>query len=172
MATELKNLSDYNSASIPNAAEMKFAIVVADWNSDITYALRDGAKKTLLDNGAKKENITINYVPGSFELPLGAQYAAEYTDADAILCIGCVIQGETKHFDFICQSVAQGLMLLGGRFNKPFVFGVLTTNNLQQAKDRAGGKHGNKGDEAAITAIKMIALKKSFKPKKGGIGFL
>ena len=172
MATELKNLSDYDKTAVPNAVDMKFAIVVSDWNSDITFALRDGAYNTLISNGAKKENIHIYNVPGSFELPLGAQYAAEYTDVDAVICIGCVIQGETKHFDFICQSVAQGLMLLGGRFNKPFIFGVLTPNNLQQAKDRAGGKHGNKGDEAAITAIKMIGLKKSFKPKKGGIGFL
>ena len=172
MATELKNLSDYDSASIPSAVDMRFAIVVSDWNSEITYALRDAAYNTLLANSAKKENINIYYVPGSFELPLAAQYAAEYSEVDAVICIGCVIQGETKHFDFICQSVAQGLMLLGGRFNKPFIFGVLTTNNLLQAQERSGGKHGNKGDEAAVTAIKMIALKKSFKPKKGGIGFI
>lgn len=172
MATILKNLSDYDPAQVPGAADMKFAIVTADWNSDITYALRDGAYNTLIARGAKKEDIFISHVPGSFELPLGAQFAAEYTDADAIICIGCVIQGETKHFDFICQSVAQGLILMAGRFNKPFIFGVLTPNNFQQAKDRAGGKHGNKGDEAAITAIKMVALKKSYKPKKGGIGFL
>jgi 6,7-dimethyl-8-ribityllumazine synthase len=172
LATELKNLSDYDAASIPTAADMRFAIVVADWNSDITYALRDAAFKTLVANGAKKDHIHVYNVPGSFELPLGGQYAAEYTDVDAVICIGCVIQGETKHFDFICQSVAQSLLILSAKFNKPFVFGVLTPNTIEQAKDRAGGKHGNKGDEAAITAIKMIALKKSFKPKKGGIGFI
>jgi 6,7-dimethyl-8-ribityllumazine synthase len=172
LSSALKNLSDYDPATVPSAADMKFAIVVSDWNYEITKVLCDGAYNTLMKHEAQSNNINIYHVPGSFELPMGAQFAAEYTDVDAVICIGCVIQGETKHFDFICQSVAQSLILLSGRFNKPFVFGVLTPNNIEQARERAGGKYGNKGDEAAITAIKMGALKKSFKPKKGGIGFI
>lgn len=154
------NLSEYNSGNIPDAGEMRFGIVVSDWNSDVTWSLLDGAVKTLKKHGATEENIVIKHVPGSFELTLGAQFLAEYDDLDAIICLGCVIQGETPHFTYICQGVTQGITQLNLEYNIPFVFGVLTTINLQQAKDRSGGKHGNKGDEAAVTAIKMAALQR------------
>ena len=145
-----------------NASKYKFGIVCSEWNSEITKALLNGAVQTLLKNGVKAENIIEKNVPGSYELTLGAQYFAEKTNVDAVICLGCVIQGETKHFDFICQAVANGLTNLNIKYNTPFVFGVLTTNNQQQAIDRSGGKHGNKGDEAAITAIKMLVLRDSF----------
>ena len=152
-----KNLSEYNADFIPSAYNMKFGIVVADWNSEITWELLNGAVKTLKKFKAREENIIIKHVPGSFELTLGAQHIAEYTDVDAVICLGCVIQGETPHFNYICQGVTQGITQLNLDYNIPFVFGVLTTLDQQQAKDRSGGKHGNKGDEAAITAIKMVA---------------
>jgi 6,7-dimethyl-8-ribityllumazine synthase len=138
---------------------MKFGIVVAEWNYEITGALAQGAVDTLKRHGAQDEDIVLKHVPGSFELTLGAQYLAEFTKADAIIILGCVIQGETRHFDFICQGVTQGITSLNMKYNKPFIFGLLTTDNQQQALDRAGGKLGNKGDEAAVTAIKMLALK-------------
>ncbi|MBU0764646.1 MAG: 6,7-dimethyl-8-ribityllumazine synthase [Bacteroidetes bacterium] len=160
MATILKNLSNYDPESVPDAGGMKFGIVVAEWNREITGALCEGAVKTLLKHGVAEENIVIINVPGSFELASGAQYFAEFTDTDAIICLGCVIQGETRHFDFICAGVTQGITELNLKYNKPFIFGVLTTDNQEQAKERAGGKHGNKGDEAAVTAIKMVALRR------------
>jgi len=160
MATSQKNLSSYHPEMIPSARSMKFGIVVSDWNQEITYAMRDAAVDTLKRHGADADNILVKHVPGSFELTLGAQLLAENDVFDAIICIGCVIQGETRHFDFICQGVTQGITQLNMVYNIPVVFGVLTTDNLQQAQDRAGGKHGNKGDEAAITAIKMVALKR------------
>lgn len=170
MSSVNKNLSEIEGSGIPDAAPFKFGIVVSEWNYEITNALKDGAVKTLLENGALEGNITIKQVPGSFELTLGAQYLAEYTDADAVICLGCVIQGETRHFDFICDAVAKGITDLNIKYNLPFIFGVLTPDNQQQAADRAGGKHGNKGDEAAVTAIKMLGLKKSFKSGKP-VGF-
>jgi 6,7-dimethyl-8-ribityllumazine synthase len=139
---------------------MRFGIVVSDWNIDVTGALLDGAVKTLERYGTPEENIVIKHVPGSFELTLGAQFLAEYDDLDAVICLGCVIQGETPHFTYICQGVTQGITQLNLEYNIPFIFGVLTTDNQQQALDRAGGKHGNKGDEAAVTAIKMAALQR------------
>ena len=162
MATSLKNLSSYDPNSVPDASTMSFGIVVASWNEKITGALLQGAVNTLHKHNAKEENIIIKWVPGSFELTLGAQYFAEYSNVDAIIVLGCVIQGETRHFDFICQGVTQGITELNLKYNKPFIFGLLTTDNQQQAEDRAGGKHGNKGDEAAITAIQMLGLKESF----------
>ena len=171
MASELKNLSVFEGTEIPSGKGMKVGIVVAEWNHEITGALYQGAVDTLIKNGVSKTDIISKYVPGSFELTLGGQYVAEYTQVDAIICLGCVIQGDTKHFDFICESVAKGITDLNIKYNKPFIFGVITTNNQQQAIDRAGGKHGNKGDEAAVTAIKMIALKKSFNAGKKEIGF-
>jgi 6,7-dimethyl-8-ribityllumazine synthase len=140
---------------------MKFGIVVAEWNSEITEALYRGAYTTLLKHGAKEENIIRKYVPGTFELTLGAQLIAQNTDVDAVIVLGCVIQGETRHFDFICQGITQGITTLNMDYSMPFIFGVLTTENQQQALDRAGGKHGNKGDEAAVTAIKMVSLQRS-----------
>ena len=165
MATHLKNLSK-NESKVPSAKKMKFAIVYAEWNPEVTNALREGAIKTLLKHGADKKNISTHAVPGSFELTLGGQYLAEQKNIDAVICLGCVIQGETRHFDFICDAVANGITQLNIKYNKPFVFGVLTTQNQQQAIDRAGGKHGNKGDEAAITAIKMLHLKSTLTTKK------
>ncbi len=160
MASNLKNLSSYDHSKVPDASEMKFGIVVSEWNIEITRSLLEGAMKTLLLHGAEENNIEIKWVPGTFELTLGGQFFAEYRDVDAVLCLGCVIQGETRHFDFICQSVTYGITDLNLNNNIPFIFGVLTTGNHQQALDRAGGKYGNKGDEAAITAIKMAALQK------------
>jgi 6,7-dimethyl-8-ribityllumazine synthase len=152
------NLSDYDPDSVPDAGKMRFGIVVSDWNREVTWSLLDGAVSTLKKHGTEERNIVVKHVPGSFELTLGAQFLAEYDDLDAVICLGCVIQGETPHFSYICQGVTQGITQLNMEYNIPFIFGVLTTNNQQQAIDRAGGKHGNKGDEAAVTAIKMAAL--------------
>jgi 6,7-dimethyl-8-ribityllumazine synthase len=152
------DLSDYDPGSVPDAGKMRFGIVVSDWNHDVTHSLLEGATRTLRKHGATDKNIVIKHVPGSFELTLGAQFLAEYDDLDAVICLGCVIQGETPHFTYICQSVTYGITKLNLEYNIPFIFGVLTTLNHEQAVDRAGGKHGNKGDEAAVTAIKMAAL--------------
>ena len=160
MSSQHKNLSEAEGSRLLNAAHYKFAIVWSEWNPDITKALCRGAHEVLIKYGAKPENIIEKAVPGSFELTMGAQFVAEKTKADAIICIGCVIQGETRHFDFICDAVAHGVTNVSLKYNKPVIFGVLTPNTLEQAQDRAGGKHGNKGDEAAVTALKMIALKK------------
>lgn len=154
------NLSDYDPGLVPDAGKMRFGIVVSDWNQEITRDLLDGASRTLKKHGAAEKNIIIKHVPGSFELTLGGQFLAEYDDLDAVICLGCVIQGETPHFSYICQSVAYGITKLNLEYNIPFIFGVLTTLNLEQARDRAGGKLGNKGDEAAVTAIKMAALQR------------
>jgi 6,7-dimethyl-8-ribityllumazine synthase len=153
------NLSAYNPDSIPDAGSMRFGIVVSDWNSDITIPLLAGAQKTLQKHGAISENIVVIHVPGSFELTHGAMLLAENIDPDAVICLGCVIRGETPHFTFICQGVTQGITKLNIDYKIPFIFGVLTTDTHQQAADRSGGKYGNKGDEAAITAIKMAALR-------------
>ena len=161
MSSSLKNLSDFNHTEIPNARGMRIALLVAEWNIDITGSLRDGAIRTLLAHGVEETDIVVKYVPGSFELSMGAQWLCEDIKTDAVICLGTVIQGETRHFDFICDAVAHGVTNVSLKYNKPVVFGVLTPNTLEQAQDRAGGKHGNKGDEAAITAIKMIALKRS-----------
>jgi len=160
MAT--KNLSEYVLSSVPDGNEMKFGIVVSEWNYDVTGALMRGAVETLKKHGVQDEDIIVKHVPGSFELTLGGQFFAEYTDVDAIILLGCVIQGETRHFDFICQGVAKGATDLNIKYNLPVIFGVLTTDNQQQALDRAGGKLGNKGDEAAVTALKMVELQNNF----------
>lgn len=161
MATQLKNLSDYDLNSVPNAADMRFAIAVAEWNYNITGALLKGAIESLKKHGVTDENIIVKHVPGTFELTFAASLLMDAEDVDAILVLGCVIQGDTPHFDYICQGVTQGITRLNNRAEIPVIFGVLTTGNLQQAIDRSGGKHGNKGDEAAITAIKMVALNES-----------
>ena len=148
---------------MPDCSDLKFGLIVSEWNESITGALADGAVETLIKHGAVRENILLHTVPGSFELPMGGQFILETASPDAIILIGCVIQGETRHFDFICQAVAQGCMDLGLKFSKPCIFGVLTTDNLQQAIDRSGGKHGNKGVEAAMTAIKMAYLSRKLK---------
>lgn len=160
MATYLQNLSSYDSSKVPSGKKMKFGIVVSDWNTDITHSLLRGAYETLTANGVSEDNILVKHVPGSFELILGGQFMGEYADLDGVICLGCVIQGETPHFTFVCQGVTQGIAELNMNYNIPFIFGLLTTNTHEQAKDRAGGKHGNKGVEAAVTAIKMAALQK------------
>lgn len=160
MSSKRKNLSYFNPADVPSAASLKIGIVVSSWNSDITEALFEGAYQTLLSCHCKRENIFRSDVPGSYELPLGAQICFEKHRCDAVICIGCVIQGQTPHFDYICQTVSKGIMDLNLKHKIPFVFGVLTCNTMAQAKERAGGKHGNKGVEAAVTAIKMAFLQK------------
>ncbi len=139
-------------------ASKKIAIVVSEWNEEVTESLYQGAQDTLLRHGVDKGNIIRKSVPGTFELSLSAQWMAEKADIDAVICLGCVIQGETRHFDFICDAVANGITNVSIKYNKPVIFGVLTTENQQQALDRAGGKHGNKGDEAGITAVKMLGF--------------
>jgi 6,7-dimethyl-8-ribityllumazine synthase len=164
MATLTKNLSEYDKQTIPNAKGMVFAIVQAEWNAEITDNLSKGAKLALLDCGVREKDILFIKVPGAFELPLGAQYIlSTYKKVDAVICLGCVIQGETRHFDFVCQGATQGIMDVSVKYNKPVIFGLLTDNNIQQSRDRSGGRYGNKGIEAAISAIKMVALKKSLK---------
>ncbi|MBT1702048.1 6,7-dimethyl-8-ribityllumazine synthase [Chryseosolibacter indicus] len=142
-----------------NLSRKRFAIIVAEWNEEITEALYDGAVESLLAHGVKKTNIVRKNVPGSYELTLGALWMAERKDIDAVICLGCVIQGDTPHFDYICQAVAYGITEVNIKTKKPAIFGVLTTLNKKQALERAGGKLGNKGEEAAITAIKMLAIK-------------
>ncbi|MFD2873147.1 6,7-dimethyl-8-ribityllumazine synthase [Mucilaginibacter ximonensis] len=161
MATHLKNLSDFSGSEIPSAAPYRFGIVVAEWNAEITNALYQGAYNSLIANGAAAGNIETYPVPGSFELTSGADILLKTGRFDAVICLGCVIQGETRHFDFICNAVANGISNVSVKYSKPVIFGVLTTDNQQQAIDRAGGKHGNKGDEAAFTAIKMAELAKT-----------
>jgi 6,7-dimethyl-8-ribityllumazine synthase len=173
MASSLKNLSTYDESNIPNAADMSFGIVVADWNKHITHALYEGCMETLAKHGAKADDIHVIQVPGTFELPSGARLlASRHKELDAVICIGCVIKGETKHDEYINLSVANALQTLSIGAGKPFIFGVLTPNDEQQALDRAGGKHGNKGVEAAVTAIRMAELKIELSGrKKGTIGF-
>ncbi|MBW6499250.1 MAG: 6,7-dimethyl-8-ribityllumazine synthase [Bacteroidales bacterium] len=154
-----QNLSFYDPAKVPSAAKMRMGIVVSEWNAEITGALLAGAVETLKKHGLPEENLHVHYVPGSYELPQGAGYLIDQLEVDAVICLGCVIQGETRHFEFICQAVSQGLMNLGLDSGIPVIFGVLTTDNFSQARERAGGVHGNKGDEAAVTAIKMVDLK-------------
>ncbi|PWE00723.1 6,7-dimethyl-8-ribityllumazine synthase [Marinilabilia rubra] len=166
MATNLKNLSEYDASLVASAEKMKFGIVVSEWNPDVTEELMNGAYSTLEKHGAKAENILVAHVPGSFELTHGARQFIKHTDVDAIICLGCVIKGDTPHFDYVCQGVTQGITELNVKHKIPVIFGVLTTDNQQQALDRAGGKHGNKGDEGAITAIKMVALTQELKASK------
>lgn len=155
MATALHNLSDYDFNSVPDASNMCFGIVVAEWNSDITGALLEGAVGTLEKHGALPENIHVKTVPGSFELVYGAHQLTLNGSFDAIIVLGSVIRGDTPHFDYICQGVTAGIARLNTLSEVPIIYGLLTTDNLQQAKDRSGGTLGNKGDECAIDAIKM-----------------
>lgn len=152
------NLSDPGQSPIPNAGNSRVAIVAAEWNAEVTNAMLDGAVQTLLDNGLKKENLYIYRVPGTYELTHAADSILEYGIADCVICIGCVIQGETRHFDFICQAVSQGLTNVSIKHGSPVIFSVLTTDTMEQALARAGGEHGNKGVEGAITALKMLSL--------------
>ena len=160
MATANKNLSEYDKATIPSAKGFRFGIVVSEWNSNITYALCNGAIEALIENEVAEKDIIRWDVPGSFELIYGSKRMIQTQNVDAVIAIGSVIQGETKHFDFVCEGVAQGIKDLNVQTDVPVIFCVLTDNNLQQAIDRSGGVHGNKGTEAAIAAIKMAYIKK------------
>jgi len=159
MATINNNLSDFNKDSLPDSSDMKIGIVVSQWNNKITDGLFNGAFTTLIESGVSENNIEKIEVPGSFELVFGAKILSR-KDIDAIICLGSVIQGETKHFDYVCQAVSNGIKDLNITLNIPVIFGVLTDNTIEQALNRSGGKHGNKGIEAAVTAIKMAHLNK------------
>jgi 6,7-dimethyl-8-ribityllumazine synthase len=161
MATAGRNLSEYKKISTPNGADFKVGIVVSEWNEDITFNLLDGAKQALLENGVLDKNISIFFVPGAFELPLGCQFMFDSNPVDGVLAIGSVIQGETRHFDFVCSGATEGIMNVMLKYNKPVSYCLLTDNNKQQAIDRSGGIHGNKGVECAVALLKMMALKKS-----------
>ena len=159
MATSLKNLSAFDKDTIQNGADFSIGIVVSEWNGHITSKLLEGAMETLLGSGVKESNIHIKQVPGAFELPLGAQWFAQDERIDGVIAIGVVIQGETRHFDFVCSGTTQGIVDVTLKYNKPIGFCLLTDNTEQQSIDRAGGKHGNKGVEAAVTVLRMIELK-------------
>ena len=171
MSSALKNLSKYDEPQLTSAGEMTFGIVLSDWNAPITHSLYEGCYNTLIKHGAKKENIHTIQVPGAFELTVGGAMLAAKHQLDAVICLGCVIKGETSHNEYINQSVAMGLTNLSIATGKPFIFGLLTPNNEQQALDRAGGKYGNKGVEAAVTAIRMADLKQNLGKSKKTIGF-
>ncbi len=171
MASALKNLSSYEENSVPNGSEFHIGVVVADWNAHITHALYEACFDTLTQHGVSENNIKTVQVPGAFELPTAAKMLLNSKQFDAVICLGCVIKGETKHDDYINNAVANGLTTLGVISGKPVIFGVLTPNDEQQALDRAGGKHGNKGVEAAVTALRMADLQKSLKTTKSSIGF-
>ena len=171
MASALKNLSVYEEKNLPSAAGMSFGIVVSDWNTEVTHALYNGCIETLLKHGVNEEDIRTAQVPGSFELPVGAKILAGAKRFDAIICLGCVIKGETQHDEYINHAVATGLTNLSIASGIPCIFGVLTPNDHQQALDRAGGKHGNKGVEAAVTAIRMAALRKEIAKPSSKIGY-
>ena len=156
------DLSKYNAAGVPKGTGLRLGLVVSEWNPEITGAMRDGAVETLLKHGVTLNNIREAAVPGSFELALGAQLLLEHHGLDGVICIGSVVRGETPHFDFVCQATAQGIMDVGLKTGKPAIFCVLTDDNMEQARARSGGKHGNKGVEAAVALLKMAALGRSF----------
>lgn len=160
MATIHKNLSQYNHNTMPDASKMRIGIVVSEWNTEITEGLKNGAVELLSAHDVAA--IETVYVPGSFELIYGAKKLAQTQQYDAVIAIGCVIQGETRHFDFVCEAVSQGIKDLNVLGDVPVIFCVLTDNHIEQSRARSGGIHGNKGTEAAVTAIKMAALRKAF----------
>ena len=160
MATENKNLSNYDKATTPTAAGFNIGIAVSEWNDQITKGLLQGCVDTLIDLGANENDINIQWVPGTYELPLVGQQLLEQGKCDGVVCIGSVIQGETRHFDFVCEAASQGIKDVGLKTGKPAIFCVLTDNNMQQSIDRSGGKHGNKGIEAAVALVKMLDLQK------------
>ncbi|WP_298529020.1 6,7-dimethyl-8-ribityllumazine synthase [uncultured Christiangramia sp.] len=168
MATKGNNLSEYDKDTIPNAKDFRFGIVVSEWNEEITQGLFQGAFDAWIENGVQKENIVRWNVPGSFELIYGCKKMQEsFEMLDAIVAVGNVIQGETKHFDFVCDGVTLGIKDLNVQTDIPVIFCVLTDNNIEQSRARSGGEHGNKGTEAAIAAIKMAQLRKDAKFYKG-----
>lgn len=163
MATAYHNLSEYDINSVPSAEGVKFGIVVSEWNEHITAALLHGAETTLKKHGAKPEDITVLTVPGSFELVYGSAKFVQSGEVDAVIALGCVVRGDTPHFDYVCSGATQGIAALNERATIPVIFGLITTDTMQQAEDRAGGIHGNKGDECAVTAIKMVDFACRFK---------
>lgn len=169
--TKKKDLSQYHSEDTPSASGYKFGIITSKWNREITDALYEGCKKTLLENEASEENIKSVFVPGTFEIPAAIRLLAQSGKFDAIICLGCVIKGETKHNDYISHAVATAITQFSTMSGIPAIFGILTPDNWEQAKDRAGGKYGNKGIEAAVTAIEMADLKNRLGHKKSTIGF-
>ena len=154
------DLSHYKAAGVPKGTGLRLGLVVSEWNAEITAALRDGAVETLLKHGVSLNNIVEERVPGSFELALGAQLLLSHKALDGVICIGSVVRGETPHFDFVCRATAQGIMDVGLKMNIPVIFCVLTDDNMEQARARSGGKHGNKGVEAAVALLKMADLRK------------
>jgi len=171
MSSSEKSLSDDPLQDIPSLEDFKFGVVVSDWNDKITNALRDGCLELLRNKGVKEENLHTLQVPGSYELPLGARLLDDKHSLDALICLGCVVKGETRHDEYINQAVSSALMQLGVMKSKPYVFGLLTCETMQQAIDRAGGKYGNKGVECAITAIQMVLIRRLVKQPGGKIGF-
>lgn len=163
MATALSNLSSYDPTAVPDGKGKRVGIVVSDWNSSVTHNLLKGATDTLIKFGVQADDIIIERVPGSFELTYAAKLMIEKGKVDSVIILGCVIQGETPHFTFVCDSVTEGTTRLNLKYNVPVIFGLLTTLTLDQAQARAGGRHGNKGDEAAITALKMMELQSRYK---------
>jgi 6,7-dimethyl-8-ribityllumazine synthase len=159
MSTAHKHLSHYDPATVPSGAGRRFALVVSEWNREITDALRRGARETLLRHGVQEEGIVELWVPGSFELAFGAQVLLERGGLDGVICLGSIVRGETPHFDHVCQGTVQGIVEVGLKYGVPVIFGVLTDDNLQQARDRSGGKHGNKGVDCAVAVLKMAALR-------------
>lgn len=171
MASALKNLSTYDETNVPDGKSLSLGVIVADWNRDITHALYEGCLETLLKHGVTEEKIHVVQVPGAFELPAAARIIAYRENVDAVICLGCVIKGETQHDEYINNAVAQGLVNLSIASGKPFIYGVLTPNTHDQAVERAGGKHGNKGIEAAVTGLRMAALYRDKAAGKKSIGF-
>ncbi len=155
------NLSDYDPAAVPDGSPYTIGVIAAEWNPEVTDALLQGAVDTLRQHGVRDENLLVRRVPGTFELSSAADMMIHLSQVDAVICIGCVIQGETRHFEFICQAVAQGITNVALKHERPVIFSVLTCDTMQQALDRAGGQHGNKGVEGAVAALKMLAYRAS-----------
>jgi len=171
LSTKDKNLSDHNLKDCPSGKDFKIHIAVSEWNKEITSKLLSGAKETLLALDLAEDDIEVIHVPGSFELPAAAKMLLKHKATDAVICLGCVIKGETQHDEYINSAIANGITQLSVLSDKPIIFGVLTVNDQAQAEDRAGGKHGNKGVEAAVTAVKMVHLGKQLSSPKKSIGF-
>lgn len=160
MATEGHDLSQYDADQLPDTSGMRFGIVVSEWNHEITSALAQGARQTLIDQGTPEQQISLIQVPGSYELIYGARVLCEKNLYDAVIAVGCIVQGETRHFEFIAQAVSQGIAQLNVRYDTPVIFGVLTDDNIEQSRARSGGEHGNKGVECAVAAIKLASLRR------------
>ena len=165
MATAVRHLSSYDPQGVPSGKGRRIALVVSQWNERITHALQKGARETLLKHGVKASDIVEHPVPGSFELPGGAQFALRDKRIDAVICIGSVVRGETPHFDYVCQATAQGIMDVGLKHGRPVIFCVLTDDTMEQALERSGGRHGNKGVDCAVACLKMMALDRATRRK-------